>query len=48
MCEIVERSNTTMEIILGVFQEYQNHIAIFHNGGHAASYALLLESLNGE
>ena len=47
LCEIVERSNTTVENILDVFQEYQDRIAIFHYGGHADSYELLLESLAG-
>ncbi|MCL4708150.1 AAA family ATPase [bacterium] len=48
LCEVVERSNTTVENILDVFQEYQDRIAIFHYGGHADSYELLLESLSGE
>lgn len=48
LCEVVERSNTTVENILDVFQEYQDRIAIFHYGGHADSYELLLESLTGE
>lgn len=48
LCELVERSNTTVENILDVFQEYQDRIAIFHYGGHADSYELLLESLTGE
>ena len=47
LCELVERSNTTVENILDVFQEYQDRIAIFHYGGHAGSYELLLESLTG-
>ncbi|MCK6560111.1 AAA family ATPase [bacterium] len=48
LCEVVERSNTTVENILDVFQEYQDRIAVFHYGGHAGSYELLLESLTGE
>ncbi|RIK81699.1 hypothetical protein DCC62_01815 [candidate division KSB1 bacterium] len=48
LCEVVERSNTTVENILDVFQEYQDRIAVFHYGGHADSYELLLESLSGE
>ncbi|MEK7728077.1 MAG: hypothetical protein AAB354_06645 [candidate division KSB1 bacterium] len=48
LCEVVERSNTTVENILDVFQEYQDRIAIFHYAGHADSYELLLESLSGE
>ncbi|MGH7495085.1 MAG: hypothetical protein ACREOO_22165 [bacterium] len=43
LCEVVERSNTTVESILDVFQEYQDRIAIFHYGGHADSYELLLD-----
>ena len=48
LCDVVERSNTTVENILDVFQEYQDRIAVFHYGGHADSYELLLESLSGE
>ncbi len=48
LCEVVERSNTTVESILDVFQEYQDRIAVLHYGGHADSYELLLESLSGE
>jgi hypothetical protein len=48
LCEVVERANTTVENILDVFQECQDRIAIFHYGGHADSYELLLESLTGE
>lgn len=47
LCDVVERSNTTVEHILDVFQEYQDRLAVFHYGGHADSYALLLESLSG-
>ncbi len=48
LCEVVERSNTTVENILDVFQEYQDRIAIFHYSGHADSYELLLATLTGE
>jgi WD40 repeat protein len=48
LCEVVERYNTTVENILDVFQEYKDRIAVFHYGGHAGSYELLLESLSGE
>lgn len=48
LCDVVERSNTSVEHILDVFQEYQDRLAVFHFGGHADSYALLLESLSGE
>lgn len=48
LCEVVERANTTIENILDVFQEYRDRIAIFHYGGHASSYQLLLESAEGK
>jgi WD40 repeat protein len=49
LCEVVERSNVSIEDILDVFQDdtYKNRIAIFHYGGHASGYQLLLESLAG-
>lgn len=49
LCEVVERSNIAIEDILNVFQDetYKNRIAIFHYGGHASGYRLLLESLAG-
>jgi WD40 repeat protein len=49
LCEVVERSNAAIEDILDVFQDdtYKNRIAIFHYGGHASGYQLLLESLSG-
>ncbi|GAB4115710.1 MAG: hypothetical protein OHK0057_26780 [Thermoflexibacter sp.] len=47
LCEIVERSNASIEQIIDVFQDsrYRYRIAIFHFGGHADGYQLLLESL---
>ena len=49
LCELVERSNATTREILDVFQhsEYRDRIAIFHYGGHADGYQLLLESPEG-
>jgi len=49
LCEIVERANATIENILDVFQDnrYKDRIAIFHYGGHADGYQLLLEQLDG-
>ena len=46
LCELVLRYNATADDILRVFQshEYRNRIAIFHYGGHANSYQLLLEA----
>lgn len=49
LCEVVERANVTVENILNVFQDqrYRDRIAIFHYGGHANGYQLLLESAEG-
>ncbi|MGD2087159.1 MAG: CHAT domain-containing protein [Candidatus Aminicenantes bacterium] len=49
LCEIVERSNASVDDILDVFQDknYNDRIAIFHYGGHADCYKLLLESFTG-
>jgi len=50
LCEVVDRSNTTVEEIFDIFQKqkYKDRIAIFHYGGHAGDYALLLETPAGE
>lgn len=47
LCEVVERANASVEDIFGVFQDeaYRNRIAVFHYGGHANCYKLLLESM---
>jgi hypothetical protein len=47
--EIVERTNCTIDDILGVFQraEFRNRIAVLHFAGHAGSYQLLLEKPDG-
>ncbi|TAE48905.1 MAG: CHAT domain-containing protein, partial [Bacteroidetes bacterium] len=44
--EVIERANATLADILDVFQDpdYAGRIRIFHYGGHAESYQLLLES----
>jgi WD40 repeat protein len=49
LCEILERANATIENILDVFQDnrYKDRIAVFHYGGHADGYQLLLEQLDG-
>ena len=49
LCDVVERPNATLKEILDVFQdpEYHNRIAVFHYGGHANGYQLLLESRRG-
>jgi len=50
LCEVVVRSNSTADDIFKVFQDpkYRNRIAIFHYGGHANGYELLLESAEGK
>lgn len=46
LCEIVERANASVEQVMDVFQDhrYRDRIAIFHFGGHADGYQLLLEN----
>lgn len=46
LCEIEIRSGISIDEIFDVFQsqKYRNRIAIFHFGGHADSYKLLLEA----
>lgn len=48
--EIVERANATLGDIIDVFQDpvYSGRIRIFHYGGHADSYQLLLEGEHNE
>ncbi len=46
LCEVVELANATVKQLLDTFQEYGNRIAIFHYGGHADGYQLLLETLS--
>ena len=50
LCEVVVRSNSTAGDIFKVFQDprYRNRVAIFHYGGHANGYQLLLESAAGQ
>lgn len=50
LCELVERANATSKDILEVFQQrdYRHRIAIFHYGGHANGFQLLLESPEGK
>jgi WD40 repeat protein len=50
LCEVLPLQNCTPEELFQVFQdpEYRNRIAIFHYGGHANGYQLLLESAAGK
>jgi WD40 repeat protein len=49
LCQLVERTNTVIKDIWDVFQDerYKDRIAIFHYGGHADCYKLLLETFAG-
>ncbi len=49
LCEIVERSSARISDIIDVFQDpiYGPRISIFHYGGHANGFSLLLESNDG-
>lgn len=46
VCEIKILPDATIEEIFTFFQKNQKRIAIFHFGGHANSYNLLLESID--
>ncbi|MCB0581245.1 MAG: AAA family ATPase, partial [Phaeodactylibacter sp.] len=50
LCEVVERANVTIDHIVNVFQDprYRDRVAIFHYGGHAHGYQLLLETLDNK
>ncbi|MDX2245418.1 MAG: AAA family ATPase [Bacteroidia bacterium] len=47
LCEVVYETDTTIENIFDVFQKYRGRVAIFHYGGHADDYKMLLESKAG-
>lgn len=49
LCEIVVRQNASLADVLDVFQsaQYRNRISIFHFGGHANGYQLLLQDNEG-
>ena len=50
LCEFELLYNATVEMIVEVFQRPQNRnrIAVFHYGGHAGSYELLLRDADGK
>ncbi|SFE51270.1 AAA-like domain-containing protein [Thermoflexibacter ruber] len=49
-CEVIFEANTTIDEILNTFQDsrYKDRIAVFHFGGHADGYQLLLEDTEGK
>ncbi len=48
LCEVVLEPSADLDKIWRTFNEYQDRIAIFHYGGHAEDYSLLLKKSNGE
>ncbi len=49
LCQVILRQNVTLNELLDVFQaaENRNRITIFHFGGHANGYQLLLQDAEG-
>ena len=49
LCEVIRTANATLDVIFDTFQDpdYRDRIAVFHYGGHASGYRLLLESEEG-
>ncbi len=49
LCQVLVEPDATIDRIFDIFQnsQYRDRIALFHYGGHAESYALLLESAAG-
>ncbi len=48
LCELIIEPSATISTILDVFQQHRDRIAIFHYGGHANAYLMLLEDERGE
>lgn len=50
LCDVVVEPDVTIDRIISNFQNkhYRDRIAVFHYGGHADSYQLLLENYKGE
>ena len=47
LCRVITLENATVDLILSVFQECRDTIAIFHFAGHANGFHLLLKSESG-
>jgi hypothetical protein len=49
LCQVLVEPDITIDRLFDIFQNsnYRDRIAIFHYGGHAESYSLLLESASG-
>lgn len=48
LCEVVYETDTNIEKIWDTFDRYQDRISIFHYGGHANDYLLLLKEASGK
>ena len=48
LCEVVYETDTNIDKIFKIFDKYQDRIAIFHYGGHAEDYTLLLKEADGK
>ena len=50
LCEVIRLANATLDEIFDTFQDadYRDRITVFHYGGHASGYSLLLESAEGQ
>ncbi len=50
LCQVLVEPDATIERLFDIFQNasYRDRISIFHYGGHAESYSLLLETSTGE
>ena len=49
LCQVLVEPDATIDRLFDIFQNptFRDRIAIFHYGGHAESYSLLLESASG-
>ncbi|MEM7370853.1 MAG: AAA family ATPase [Bacteroidota bacterium] len=48
LCEVIYETDTDLNKIWKTFDRYKDRISIFHYGGHASDYALLLKQASGE
>jgi len=48
LCQVVYETDTDLNKIWRTFQKYQDRISIFHYGGHAEDYVLMLKQASGE
>ena len=48
LCKVVYETDTDIDKIFKVFDKYQDRIAVFHYGGHAEDFTLLLKESSGK